>query len=243
MSVLGVRVQKQIDQKAEQSERLFVSLAEQLGEVYVQISHLSELALEQHDMQALRQIAVISGTAMKLTDGYVKSMRAGGEVELNLEPVSVNSLLHEAEKALRPFAREHNVQLEIADMPRLEPVLCDRSFMHSALVCLGQVFVVAESAHEEPMPVRLDAYRTRGGIVTGIYSKNTVMNSPALRKARKFFGQVEQPMSLLVAGAATGVFVADTLLGAMQTELHVARHRSHVGLGTTLQRCNQMQLV
>lgn len=237
-------MQKRTEQGAGQSERLFVSLAEQLGEAYLQIARLSELARTHGDSRALEQISTISEAAMKLTDGYVQSMRAGtGEVEVALEPVAVSSLLHDAAKVLQPFASEHNVQLEIADTPRLEPVLCDRSFMHSALVCLGQVFVVAESSQEEPATVRLDAYGTGSGIVAGLYSKNTVMNKPALRKARKLFGRAEQPLSLLTAGSATGVFVADKLLGAMQTELHVARHNSRMGLGATLPRCNQMQLV
>ena len=237
-------MQKNTEHMVGQSDRLFVSLAEQLGEAYLQIARLSELAKNEHNPDLLEHITTISEAAMKLTESYVRGMRsASGTVEIASEPVSVSSLLYDAEQALRPYAAQRNVQLEIADIPKLEPVLCDRAFMHSALVCLGQVFVMAESAQDEPSTVRLDAYRTKQGIATGLYSANSVVNGMALRRAKRFFGQAEQPFSLLVAGAATGVFVADKLLNVMQTELRVARHDSFVGLAATLPRCNQIQLV
>ncbi len=228
----------------EQSERLFVSLAEQLRDAYLQIARLAELAKWQNDPKAVEHIAILSQAAMKLTDGYVRAMRGGGgAIEIAAEPVSVASLLYDVELVLRPYASQRNVQLEIAALPKLEPVLCDREFMHSVLVCLGQVFVNAEAAQDSPSAVRLDAYRTRHGIAAGLYSANTIINSATLRRAKRFFGKVHQPFSLLSSGPVAGVFVADKLLTSMQAELHVAKHNSFVGLAATLPRCSQIQLV
>lgn len=233
-----------VERQLHDSERLFVSLADQFSQAYTQIARLAELGQLGSSEETLGQILTIAQAANRLADGYATGMRQGRKAaELLIEPVAVQSILHDAERALRPFADEHNVQLELAQIPRLELVLCDREVMQMALICLGQVIVAAESEQEKPQPVRLDAYRTKHGIVAGLYSETAVLNKMALRRAKKLFGRTRQPLSLLASGAASGVFVADKLLAAMQAELHVAHHNHLTGLATTLPRCNQMQLV
>ncbi|HSX30746.1 MAG TPA: hypothetical protein VLE99_02415 [Candidatus Saccharimonadales bacterium] len=228
-------------------EQLFLGLVEQLARPLQQITQLAELADGDNPSEAaLRwQLArAISAASLQLVESYALSLRVQGNVTtLSLEPVTVSSLLYDTAQALQPFARQYGVELELDTGSRLQPILADRSVLQSALTSLGQVFVLSQAEAEESAPVRLSAYRSRYGIVAGLYGRSAQLGADSLRRARALSGRAREPLQRLVSGPAAGVFVADSLLGTLAARLHVARYHSLTGLAATLTPSQQLQLI
>jgi hypothetical protein len=180
---------------------------------------------------------------LQLVESYALSLRVQGNITpLEIEPITVSSLLYDTAAALKPYAREYAVELELDTGPKLQPILGDRAVLQSALTALGQVFVLSQAEAEEPMPVHLSAHRSRYGIVAGLYGQ-TVFGADSLRRAAGLGGKARQPLQRLVSGPAAGVFVADSLLKALSARLHVAKYHHLSGLATTLQPSRQLQLI
>lgn len=228
-------------------ERLFLSLSEQLGHVFLLMTRLAERAqtMPAESRDAEWQIVHdISESAMLLTTAYADGSKLRHHLASpEIEPVTVSALLYDTAEQLRPLARQYGVELELDDLPRLTPVMSDRHILQAALTSLGQVFVLAQSEAEERTPLTFAAHRTRFGVVAGVYSEANDLTVDAFRRASALYGRSSQPFGKLVSGPATGVFVADTLLQSISTKLHVARYRGHIGLGVTLPVCDQLQLV
>ncbi|HSX05616.1 MAG TPA: hypothetical protein VLF69_04065 [Candidatus Saccharimonadales bacterium] len=228
-------------------ERLFLCLVEQLSRPFLQVARLGELAATEPPKKAAQHwelARTIASSSLQLVESYALSLRLHGSVTaLNLEPITVSSLLYDTAQALQPYARQYAVGLELEAGARLQPVLADRSVLQSALTALGQVFVLAQSESDEPAPVRLSAYRSRYGVVAGLYGQTAGLGADALRRAQQLTGKARQPLQRLVSGPAAGVFVADSLLHTLSAKLHVARYHNLTGLATTLQPSQQLQLV
>lgn len=227
---------------------LFVGLCEQLGDVFLQIARLSELAqasTKKTDSQKINStIADLSAASMYLTDAFATESRLADRLlRPNLEPLTVGSLLSEAVAELKPLAQQYEVDLDIENLSKMNPVMGDRLVLQAALVCLGQVFVQASASLDKPK-LFFGAHRSRYGVVAGVYSAELPpLTAPALRRARRMIGQVDQPFGQFVHGSAAGVFVAEKLLASIETSLHVAKYRKLTGLAVTLPACNQLQLV
>lgn len=222
------------------SERLFLSLSEELMRPWHQVAKFAELG-DGADWPLVRAIA---DGSMQLLESYALSLRVHGRVmPLELQPVTVSSLLYDTAEALQPFAKHYGVTLDLDTGPRLQPVIADRTVLRSAMLSLGQVFVTASAESEDDGPVLLSAHRSRYGIVAGLYSPDARLGADSLRRAHGLHGRARQPLSKLVSGPAAGVFVADSLLHALSAHLHVARLHKLSGLATTLAPSRQMQLI
>ena len=228
-------------------EQLFLGLAEQLARPLLTLTQLAELASGDDPATAAARwqlVQAIADSSLQLVESYALSLRVHGNVlALNLEPVTVSSLLYDTAHALQPFAKQYGVDLELESGPRLQPILADRAVLQSAMTSLGQVFVLAQAESEEPAAVRLAAHRSRYGVVAGLYGQMPHISVDSLRRAHALQGAARQPLSRLVSGPAAGVFVADSLLRTLAARLHVARYRSLTGLAATLQPSQQLQLV
>jgi hypothetical protein len=228
-------------------ERLFLGLAEQLARPFLQVSHLAELARsDDAATAALRWQAVetISNASLQLVESYALSLRVHGkETPLELEPVTVSSLLYDTASALEPFAKQYGIEIELETGPKAQPVIADRTVLQSAMTSLGQVFVTAQAESETSSVVRLAAHRSRYGVVAGLYGDVPQLGTDSLRRAHALQGKARQPLQKLVSGPAAGVFVADSLLQTLAAHLHVARYRNLTGLAATLQPSQQMQLI
>jgi hypothetical protein len=227
-------------------ERLFLGLAEQLSRPLLQIAQLAELA-SYDELQAVQErwqtAGAVAHASLQLVESYALSLRVHGKVTpLQLEPVTISSLLYDTAHHLQPFAKQYGVELQLEPGPRVQPIIADRAVLQSALTSLGQVFVVAQAEADESAPVRLSAHRNRHGMVAGMYGKST-LGTDSLRRAHALHGQARQPLERLVSGPAAGVFVADSLLRTLAARLHVARYRGLTGLAATLQPSQQLQLI
>jgi hypothetical protein len=230
-----------------EQERLFLCLIEQLSRPLLQIAHTSELSARTAAQSALhwQLVQTMAQSSLQLVESYALSLRLHGNVmPLELEPVTVSSLLYDTAQALQPYAKQYAVELELETGSKTTyPVLADRSVLQSALVSLGQVFVQAQSGQEDRAPVRLAAHRSRYGVVAGLYGQASGLGADSLRRAQRLHGETRQPFAQLVNGPAAGVFVADSLLKTLSAHLHVARYRNLTGLATTLQPSSQLQLI
>lgn len=228
-------------------EELFLALAEQLAHPLLQVTRLAELArsAEPEAQAEYWQLAeAIAGSSLQLTESYALSLRLHGQVTpLELEPVTVSSLLYDTAQRLSPYAKQYGVTLELDSGPRLQPILTDRTVLGAAMTSLGQVFVRSQAEAEEPAAVRLSAHRSRYGVVAGLYGASQQIGADSLRRARALQGQARQPLQQLVSGPAAGVFVADSLLEALSARLHVAKYHKLTGLAATLTPSQQLQLV
>ena len=240
---------RQVDSgvRLDDRERLFLGLAEQLARPLLTVSRLSELAAAgdpQASLEHWQVVRAVADSSLRLVESYALSLRVRGSItSLQLEPVTISSLLYDTAERLAPFARQYSVTVEMDAGPRVQPVMADRVVLQSAFESLGQVFVLSQAEAEERAPVRLLAHRSRHGAVAGLYSDTARLGVDSLRRARAAQGAARQPLPQLVDGSAVGVFVADSLLQSLEARLHVARYHKLSGLAATLQPSSQLQLI
>ena len=226
------------------SQQLLLSVAEQLKLPLLQIARQAEIGLmtNKTDLQALQTTA---DSALRLLDNYVLGVRLAIEhVELEQEPVSVSAVLYDTGNELSRLAKNYGVDLELHIGGRFGTVMANRLGLQSALVSLGTALIEALPASgQQQVRLQLATHRSRYGIVAGLYTDTQQLTTEALRHGRQLMGDSRQPFTELTHTAGAGVFVADSILRAMQLKLQVSRHHGLFGLGTILLPNHQLQLV
>lgn len=228
------------------SQHLLLSLAEQLKTPFLQISRQAELHQILPAESTIPNIQVTADAALKLIDSYVLGVQMATEQAtlFETEPVSISSVLYDATAELAPYAKAYDIKIDLEIDGKYGPVTANRKGLQSALVTLGFALIEALPAIESSqLQLKLSAHRCRYGIVAGLYCDAPQLTTEALRQGKKLYGRARQPITGLSAGSATGVFVADALLQAMDTQLTVTKHRKLYGLGAILQPNPQLQLV
>ncbi len=235
---------QQLQQGAE--ERLLAALAEHIKLPLLQIARRSELARTSDQQQThLEAIQLTADTALQLLDNYLLSTQLAHMPELELEPVSVASVLTETAHQLARLAERYQCELEVHLSGRYEPVLVHRAGLQAALTSLGYVFIESQPAPvngKRPV-LKLAAHRGKTGIVAGIFTGVEGMSSDMYRRGHQLYGRARQTLPELTAGNGAGVFVADALLTSMSAHLRVARHQSLTGLAATLAPSHQLELI
>jgi hypothetical protein len=226
------------------SQQLLLSVAEELKLPLLQIARQAEHGRlgGQADLGMIQSSA---DTALKLLDNYVLGVRLATERdELAVESVSVSSILYDTGQQLDAMAKQYGVGLELNIAGRFGPVLAHRQGLQAALVSLGAALIEALPAQEATqLKLHLATHRSRYGIVAGLYADTRQLSRDALRRGRELQRRSRQPLTNLTHTSGAGVFVADTILHAMQLSLTPSRHHRLYGIGTVLQPNNQLQLV
>ena len=226
-----------IDQQLQDTavaERLLRALAEQLKSPLLNISYQAEL----NQPQALADIGTQSARALHLIDTYLLSIH---QQELQLEPVSVSSVLYDVAQALYPLARQHNCQVEISVAGKYGPVMANQKNLETALVTIGQSLIEADT-NNHPKLV-LSTYKNQKGIAAGVFGNHPLLTPDMFRRALDLFGTARQPLPSASALNAAGLYMADALLVSMDSRLQVARHHKLNGLAASLVPSAQLQLV
>lgn len=230
-----------------QSERLFLSLAEQMKLPLLQIVRQAELgAITGNTAEPLSQVKTNADVALKLVDGYLLSMRLAAEERTTIEQesVSISSVLYDTAEQLHPIAKLYGVDIELSLDGKYGPVTAHRDGLQTALVSLGYALIEALPATEAPqMKLQLAAHRCRYGIVAGLYADVDRLTAEALRQGRRLQGTARQPLPALSHCGGAGVFVADAILRAIGARLKVSHHNKRSGLGAVLQPNSQLQLI
>lgn len=227
------------------SQQLVLSVAEQLKAPLTQIARRAELELLSKDAD-LREIKVVADAALQLIDGYTLGVRLSLEddFKFQIEPVSLSSVLYDAGQELDAMARAYGVELEISLGGRYAPVMAHRAGLKAALTSLGHALIEALPAEGgTQLKLQLAAHRCRYGLVAGLYSDKQQITTEALRQGRRLHGRARQPLTGLTHTSGAGVFVADAILQAMDSQLSVSRHHRLHGLGAVLKPNPQLQLI
>jgi hypothetical protein len=223
-------------------QALLLSVAEELKLPLMQIARQAELGLA--EPKAVRGTAE---AALQLLDNYALSVRLHLQpAELDLEPVSVSSVLYDTGQQLDALAKNYGIELELNVAGRYGTVMAHRQGLQSALTSLGAALIEALPAMESPqLKLQLASHRSRYGIVAGLYTDTPQLTNTALIRGRQLQREKvsRQPLTTISHTSGAGVFVADTILRAMSLRLRASRHHRLYGLGTVLPPNNQMSLV
>lgn len=222
-----------------ESWQLLLSVVEALKLPLLQIGRLSEAG------NSAQKIQTTADNALRLLDNYLLGMTLSAQPHhLELETVSISSVLYDTGQQLDALAKNYGVELELNIAGRYGPVRAHRAGLQAALVSLGAALIEALPAQESSqLKLQLATHRCRYGIVAGLYAEAPRLTSEALRRGRALRGHSRQALPNLSHSNGAGIFVADTILSAMDLRLQASRHRHLHGLGAVLQPNHQMQLV
>jgi hypothetical protein len=226
------------------SQQLLLSVAEELKLPLLQIARQAEQG-QMTGQTDLRTIQTSANTALQLLDNYVLGVRLATQPErLDVESVSVSSVLYDTGQQLEAMAKSYGVDLELGIAGKFGPVLAHKQGLQAALVSLGAALIEALPAQDNPqLKLYLATHRSRYGIVAGLYADTKQLSREALQRGRKLQRYSRQPLLNMTYTSGAGVFVADTILKAMDLHLTTSRHHRLYGLGTVLQPNHQLHLV
>lgn len=220
-------------------------VAEQLKVPLTIIARQAELGkatggLDGRDLSALH---IQATTALSLVDCYLLGLAvAQGQTSLALEPVSLSSVITRIAQDLSYFARSNNVDLELNIAGKYGPAMANQKGLRAALTSLGYEMIEATAAQQNVKRRRLTlaVHRTPHGLVAGMYTQNADMVAGHWGRAFGLRMQAGQPLTSLSVGSGAGLFVADTILQSIATNLRVGRHQKQIGLAATFQPSKQM---
>lgn len=226
------------------SQELLLSVAEELKLPLLQIARQAEQGQTQGELN-LAAIQATADSALKLLDNYAFGVRLATNPEpLAPESVSVASVLYDTGQQLTNLAKTYGVELELNIAGRFGPVLAHRKGLQAALVSLGAALIEALPAQEnQQLKLQLATHRCRYGIVAGLYAANPNLTNQALQRGRDLKKHSRQPLLNLTHTSGAGIFLADSILSAMNLRLRASRHHSLFGLGAVLRPNHQTRLV
>lgn len=232
------------------TDDLFLNLAEQVKMPFVQIAYAAELLTgadsNAAENERLRRVITLSSqNALHLIDGYLLSVELQRRGQLELEPVSMSSVLYDSAQNLQAYANEHGCELRLQIGGKYQPVMAHRPALRSALLALGYSFIDAADMHdpEKKSIVSMIVRRNPGGISAGVYADNPHLNAELLERARGLKGLVHQPMKNFDNGNAGGVFIADALFSSMHSTMKASRTFGLYGLAANFSPSRQLSLV
>ena len=227
------------------SQGLLLSVAEELKLPLLQIARLAEASQLVGVAHNNDIIEATADSALKLIDNYILGVRLSLEPEnFGLENVSVSSVLYDAREELSALAKNYGVDLRLNISGKFGPVTANRFGLEAALVSLGAALIEALPAlGSNQLSLQLATHKSRYGIVAGVYADTKVLSAEALSAGRRLQHVSRQPLVNLSHSNGAGVFVADTILKAMNLNLTASRHHNWYGIGTVLQPSRQLQLI
>ncbi|HVX23951.1 MAG TPA: hypothetical protein VG992_01250 [Candidatus Saccharimonadales bacterium] len=234
------------EQESIASEQLLLTVAEQLKLPLLQIARQAEQAQLTGETSHQATIRSTAESALRLLDYYALGIRLHHQAgQLDMEPVSIAAVLYDAGQQLTGLARAYGVDLDLHIAGKFGPVIAHRQGLQAALVSLGAAFIEALPAHESTgqLKLQLATHRCRYGIVAGLYTDDAQLTAAQLRQGRRLLAQSRQPLVGFSPSSGAGIFVADSILQAMQLRLRSSRHHGLFGLGAVLTPTNQLQLV
>lgn len=215
--------------------RLLTALAEELKLPLLQIARESEL-------QELVGLQLRSEMALRLLDGYVLGLQTENQTVLELEPVTLSSVLQDVAHELSKVAQQQGYVVQVDVGGRYGPIMGNRRTMHHAFTLLG--YELMQIPEEEIRPViTFASHQSKGNIIAGVFTNNASITTDAFRRARALVGTARQLMPSSISNNGAGIFIADSLLQGMAGSFKVAQHHKQTGLAATFIPSQQLQLV
>lgn len=211
-------------------------LAGQVRQSLIQIQQIAALNSSDATIQSIAE------TTLHLVDCY-SLVKPAGQLNLELEPVSMGSVIQDVLHQLAPFAREHDCAIRDSYSGASRLVLANRSLARAALLAMGHAFIEGASEDDGAKRTILFGARTsKRGQTVGVYSKDTTITAKDLRSSQKIAGKALQQCSGLV-GSGGGILLADTLLRQMNSRLDSSSYRRLPGVAALFQQNKQLQLI
>lgn len=234
------------DQNIYLSDNLFASLAEQIKIPFTQIKYATAL-LDKYDnlseqSEILTTISQASSSALGLIDSYLMNVELGRQSQLQLEQVSMSSVIYDVAQSLDGFAKLHNCRLEISIAGKYGPIMANNRAIFLAYKSLGYSFIEAVSDSEKTTTIDLSVRRSKTGISTGIFAE-VDLSSSLMKVAHELKGKAHQPFIDFNAGPGAGLFLADEILSKLGSEIRKSRFKGQSGLSATFLLSNQLSLV
>jgi hypothetical protein len=225
------------------SERLFRALAEQLKAPLLYIARETELARVTGAKTEIREVEYTADMALRLIDSYLLSVELQATPTLQLEPVSLSSVLQDTAHRLSQLAEQYNCDLELSLSGKYGPVMAHRQSLEAAYMSLGYAFIESMPNNDQKHKVLLGAHRAQSGLVAGIFGNQPGLSADMYRRSKALYGRAPQAIPALSGNNGAGIFIADSLLRTMSAPLKVARHQKLSGLAATLLPSQQLLLV
>lgn len=225
-------------------ERLFACLAEQVKLPFLQVAQAAELlgSSPGNDKKNQQTIQEVSAAAIQLIDGFLLQVRLQQEARLNLEPVSVSSVMYDTAELLSRYAKLNNCELRLDISGKYGPVMAHASGLKAALANIGYSLIDAAEAGKKQI-VTLGVRKNSSGISAGVYTDGVDLTPGILKQARSMKGFVHQPLASFASSNAAGIFVADGLMTSLGAPLKVSRLHGTTGLAATFLPSRQLSLV
>lgn len=228
------------------SPPLLFSLAEQLKLPLMQIARLAESSKSDNSFyEPLKLIEITADSAINLIDSFALSLKLSlNNKGLNNEAVSVSAVLYDTAEQLHALAESYGVILDLNIAGKFGPVVANRQALQAALVSLGTSLIEALPASDGTnRTLHLASHRSRYGVVAGMYAQAKQLSHSLLMQGRRLQKSSRQPFVGLSHTNSAGIYVADSILKAMDLNLLASRHHNLYGLGTVLQSNYQLQLL
>lgn len=220
------------------NDDLFYCLAEQLKIPLVQISSLSE----SDSIKKNNKINEISNATLRLIDGFILSSELSDSSQFDLEPVAIGSLMYDVSQEINNYAKIYKCELNLDISNKCGLIMSNYRALHYALVNIGFSFINALSSKQE-RSLRLTASINKDGVTAGIYVNSSDLGKELFIKSKSIKGKTYLPIQKFTSASIAGIFVADSILETIGSELKLSRNKGEVGLVTSLMKSNQLSLV
>lgn len=186
--------------------------------------------------EALRRTQIRADQSLRLIDSYIVSVQLEtGQMQLELAPYGIGSVMHQAAHELREF----NGFPPMVQTKTSQPVMTNYELLKSMLFSAGQF--VSDSVKA---PVLLRSFATASGDVgVGVFAKNFDVTNKDLKLAVNTSGQSSMPMAQHSEGSGVMLVLASSLAQALGGGLHVKRMGDFRGFATTLPKSQQISLM
>ena len=228
-----------------EDDRLLKIIIEQLKLPLLHIARQTEGAKygSLADYNNLNSIAEMS---IKMIDSYLLTTSQNDQLSLQLEPVSISSVLNNAASNLSRLAGMYNCSIELVLAGKYGPVMSQKDRLEAAYTMLGYSYIEANMSNShknKPGKIILSGYKTSKGLVAGIFSPEIKVDNESFHRSINSFGKSRQGVPDISQSTGAGIFIADTILSDLSTKLRVAHYKKISGLAATLIPSQQLQLI
>lgn len=219
------------------SEKILRALARELKDPLTLIAREAEL----HEISGIsRQVSEV----LALLDGYLLSAQSEyGQINLPLEATGIGSVLYEVSQYARPAAQQQKAIIS-TDIAANDAVITHRRGLKIALDCLAHLALSAEADQSRRKEIKIVSYRKRNGdTIAGVLSSGLMITPNDLKRAEVLYGQAHLPFSTQLPGSGIRLAIAQQLAEALGSNVVTLRRNGLRGLGLSLVKSQQLQLV
>jgi len=228
---------------------LFLNLIQNLQRSIINIIDQVDLIKISEDSQGLENIKNLAINSNHLIESYNLVIRLlQDQASLSLEAVSLSSVLFNVVENLKLVAKNYEVNLVFNNEGKFYPVLADRVVLESSLTSLGISLIEALPAFINKQPRQIDLFaaihRSKYGLVIGLYfDDQPTFSRQLITKNQTILRRANQPLPLFSYNAASGIFLAKSMLSLMNLDLVASKHHGLHGLGLVMSPIRQLSLM